>query len=173
MLKQIQYKHYFSFSLAPNHDIRGLLLFTWATWASTRCARSAPPNRLSRSSITSLYSWLLQLGCSIVSIDVANVVALSMHSQCIQKPTTTPNTKSWMWDEMAKKAWMVNACCHFMCTLECFFTLLACRISIPMIQLHLFLVLSSHLPSLNQWEKTQRFLWWSEQCQEIECFRSV
>jgi len=53
-----------SFNLAPNHDIRGLLLFTWATWASTRCARSAPPNRLSRSSITSLYNWLLQLGCS-------------------------------------------------------------------------------------------------------------
>jgi hypothetical protein len=32
----------------------------------------------------------------IVSIDIANVVALLMHSQCIQKPTTTPNTKSWM-----------------------------------------------------------------------------
>lgn len=57
------------------------MLFTWATWASARCARSAPPNRLSRSSITSPYNWLLHLGCSIVSIDIANVVALSMHSK--------------------------------------------------------------------------------------------
>jgi hypothetical protein len=101
---------------------------------------------------------LFTIGFYTLVVQLSQLISpMLLHSQCIRKPTTTPNTKSWMWDEMVKKAWMVNACRHFMCTLKCFFTLLACTISIPMIQLHLFLVLSSHSPSLNQWEKTQRF----------------
>jgi hypothetical protein len=99
------------------------------------------------------------------------ILPMLLHSWCIQKPTTTPNTKSWMWDG---EEGLDGECLLSLHVYPWMFFH-----PIGMYNLHpndpIAFIFSPVIPlaKFKSMGKNTKVLWLSEQCQEIECFRSV